>query len=150
MQIKQEAAVGARTRRWAEVSLALAIIGIGVLLTGFPVVFKSSIYDAMRLVMPGRDWGMLFTTIGTARVVFLIVNGHYPQSPSVRFYLSLLTLFVVWLPLAASFLGALVNSLFGGFGDVRIGTLFAIFLMDAEVRSLFALSALCESYKNVQ
>ena len=89
-----EAHIGNRTRRLMELTLALAILALGVQLTRTPgEVFRDggALYPLM-IFAPAKYWTLLFTILGTARLMVVIINGVWPLSPLVRTVMSFVSL----------------------------------------------------------
>lgn len=87
-------------RKATEYTLACAALLIGVLFVAVPAKLSGSIINALFAFLPPLFWGLLFMMIGTVRVVMLWVNGHHPQGPLVRGWLSGVCLIFLWLPLS--------------------------------------------------
>ena len=94
MSTDLEAHVGNRTRRLMEMTMALAILALGVQLTLTPdEVFRPDGALAMLLLFASPlVWTLFFTMLGTARLVVVIINGVWRPSPIVRQAMSVLSL----------------------------------------------------------
>lgn len=94
MSTDLEAHIGNRTRRLMEMTMALAILALGVQLTLTPgEVFRPGGALAMLMLFaPALFWTLFFTILGTARLMVVIINGVWPLSPIVRQSMSIVSL----------------------------------------------------------
>ncbi len=133
-----EARIGNRSRRVLEMTMALAIMALGVQLTRAPDdVFRvgGALYPLL-LIAPALFWTTVFTMLGTARLVIVIINGVWPLSPFVRWWMSAISLGFVWAALTAGYWIMLPAT--QGFPALVLGPIGFI----VEANCLFALSAL--------
>jgi hypothetical protein len=72
-----------RVRR-SEWLLALAVTMIGIAYLRIPNLFEPRYFGTMLSVMPQHEWGWTATTIGTVRLVLLLINGAWRASPHGR------------------------------------------------------------------
>jgi hypothetical protein len=134
----QEAAVGNRTRRLLECSMALATMLLGLQLTAFPedVMRPGGALDLLSALMPAPVWTLGFIILGSMRLVVCIINGYWPLSPHVRWAASAMTLVLVWLPLAVGYWLNLPDT--KGFPALILGPIALL----VEATSFYALSVI--------
>ena len=94
MRMELEARVGNRTRRFQEMLLAIAILGLGIQLTLTPdEVFKEGgALEPLLYFAPSFAWTLSWVVFGTARAVVVYINGVWPISPAVRWGMSIVSL----------------------------------------------------------
>lgn len=138
-----EAHVGNRTRRLLELAMAAAVLGLGIQLSGNPdEVFKPEGALAPLMILPRTFWTQLFTVLGSVRLVVVIINGFWPLSPLVRWYLSLATL-AIWACITWGYWRMLPAT--SGFPALVLAPV--VFIVEANC--LFALSALRTARRRV-
>lgn len=137
MQRDLEAIVGNRNRRIHEMTLAIGTLVLGVVF-GFvdDIYTRSQLFASMRVFLPAEVWGWLFTAMGSIRLTVLIINGVWPLSSHVRWGFSTASMFLVWVPVTASFLTAAV----GGF--VTAGVALGPIALIGEATCHYSLTAL--------
>lgn len=106
-----EAQVGNRTRRFIELMMALGVAALGIQLTAVPgEVFRpNGALDILTLIAPAIVWTLAFTVFGTVRLVVVFINGFWPRSPTVRWGLSIISLFL-WTVLCAGYWAAMPST----------------------------------------
>lgn len=142
---EQERRVGRTMRRGTERGLSLAAGIIGLIFIIRPGLFDNPLYYLMGLLAPPAVWGILFLLIGAGRGLFLFINGHYPQGPYVRYWLSLLSFFCIWLPLSAVYIWYDLSVIMGHKGYVLLGGVSLPYMAWTELLSLLALQAWIEA-----
>jgi hypothetical protein len=131
-----EARIGNRTRRLLELTMAAALLGLGVQLTNTPgEVFKTGGALQPLMFLPPIVWTQLFTVLGSVRLVVVTINGVWPLSPTVRLVLSIFTL-LIWACIAWGYWRMLPAT--QGFPALVLAPV--VFIVEANC--LFALSAL--------
>ena len=70
--------------RKAEWMLAFVTAGLGVVYTLNPTLFQRPWFASMAHLMPQQWWALICLCIGMTRLVFLLVNGAFQPSPSIR------------------------------------------------------------------
>jgi hypothetical protein len=137
MNTELEARVGNRTRRAQEMKMSLAVLGLGIMFALDGRLFNEgeALWMLGVFVRPSL-WAQVFTMIGMARLVVLIVNGFWPVGPTVRWVLCIISLFIVWMPIAVAYWMMLPMTL--GYPALVLSVIAVI----GELICLFALSAL--------
>lgn len=144
MRIADEARVGAKLRRRYEMTLAVAIMALGVMFSAESGIFETGLpLNYLSSVAPHWVWGQALTIIGCGRLVALIVNGHWPLGPRVRWWLSSLCI-PIWALIAVGYWLNLPTT--SAFPTLVFGPVALL----GEVNCLTALSALLAGQRNDQ
>lgn len=150
MTVEQEAHAGMFVRRALEFINAggVMLLGIGLLL--MPEAWGHPVYALLDAVAPQRAWGVLFTMLGCTRALVVVINGFWPLSPVARLSLSIATLILVWLPIAATMLAYFRMFLLGsGEGGFMPGLVLTGIAVMTEGLCMYALTALKGARKHV-
>lgn len=123
--------------------MALAVLALGLQLTAVPdQVFRDggALYPVM-LIAPPLLWTLTATVLGTARLIVVVINGFWPLSPLVRWWMSLISL-GIWASLTAGYVLMLPSTL--GFPALVLAPIGFI----VEANCLYALSALRDGHRH--
>lgn len=99
-----EAHVGNRSRRLFEMTMAVAVLALGVQLTLFPQeVFKQGgALSILEVLARPQLWTIAMTILGSVRLIVVIINGVWPLSPLARQGMSIVSL-CMWAMLAIGY-----------------------------------------------
>lgn len=80
--------------RRLEWCVAIMTLGFGIFLNAGATSMSGPAYDQLLRWMPESRWGDAFLLTGAAHFTALVINGHAPWTPFVRFGTSCLNLLI--------------------------------------------------------
>lgn len=143
-----EVQAGRMMRRQIERALSLALAVFGLALIVEPGTFDTAALYQWYDGFPQSLYGATLFGIGAVRLVVLIVNGHWPVGPHVRFGLGMASLFAAWIPFTLCYAWlALRFVLDEGGGSIQPGVVLAPVAAWVEMMCCTALWAWVEELK---
>jgi hypothetical protein len=123
-------------------SLACAAAALlGVMFLGIGFTPYADVYYPMSMVAPAAYWGLLIFTLAIARAGVLVVNGFWPHSHVVRRWLSVLFLFLIWIPLGTCYWWSFLQTVGSDEPRAYPSVAFSIFTVGAEFVIFYAHSS---------
>ena len=98
----EEIAISRNLRRGLEWIMTCGPFFMGLFFIAWPDVFAPKLYEPIRFLSSDLV-GAIYLLLGSTRAAFLWVNGHYWPSPRVRWWYSLATLCLLWVPMVMLF-----------------------------------------------
>ncbi|MCA9271258.1 MAG: hypothetical protein KDA41_22400 [Planctomycetales bacterium] len=141
-----EIVIGRIIRRNIERALAFGCLLFGAILVLRPAIFDSRFYGLLENLISQQAFGLALFSLGVVRIVVLVVNGFWPVGPQVRFYLSVGSFIIAWLPFSLCFWGFALNVvLHDGPGAILPGVILAPICAWVEAMCAVALRAWIEA-----
>jgi len=129
---------GRAFRKIIEAISAVSSLVFGLMLLSSGYKSWGDIFVPMELVAPAFVWGAVALILSTIRLTIIIINGWWPYSHTVRKYLSIGYVFLLWLPLTACVILSFVVDIMDNNMHTYPSLAYSVFVLGVEFLIFYA------------